>query len=456
MAVVSEKLTTNYIGRFLTDSNIIAYSTKDGDYGEEMDQSVKAKIDELQTETDKITGITTNIGSLDRRVEVVEGKVNDLSNLTDLDQTITEVKQAKTDALSAAASASQKATTAENAMSSTLNTYNSTVRIQQEVNRSLDQVDNQISQLGDKEASLSQRISNLQNTAEQLVTSLDYDGQFQVITQEAYDNLSEVDNNTIYFIYTEADKMYTIMCMSNNNDDGTSAIYDSTGAQALSKDAFEYNTNIMLKATPSESCSFINWTSFDSNNNRITINDNPLAVQVRKNSVYIANFYRNEVYAFTSWNEDGTTMYAYGTSKTLGTTDNGYTKIEVITNSVDGFVGNEYYIQSNAVVGTNLYPLYTDAGETLANIYVKLADVYSFTSWNQDLSTQYGQGTVYTIGKIQDTKAGVVVVSNSVQEEEFVGKIFYVDANTDVTGQTATELLDDNLSSTGIMVKIQK
>lgn len=80
------------------------------------------------------------------------------------------------------------------------------------------------------------------------------------------------------------------------------------------------------------------------------------------------------IYNFTSYdsstkdNEWGT-----GTAKQTGVTSGDYTQIEVITNSVDGFVGNKYYIISDAETdGTTTYQLYEDAGTTGTGIYVTI------------------------------------------------------------------------------------
>ena len=89
----------------------------------------------------------------------------------------------------------------------------------------------------------------------------------------------------------------------------------------------------------------------------------------------------------------------------------GFTEVEVLTNSVDGFVGNKYYINSNAQVDGTKYPLFTDAGNTPANIYVAITEVtedgedtvYSFNSYDDENGTTlYGQGTVKLTGTSGD------------------------------------------------------
>lgn len=65
------------------------------------------------------------------------------------------------------------------------------------------------------------------------------------------------------------------------------------------------------------------------------------------------------IYNFTSFDPTGTTEYATGTAKDTGERADNRMQIEVLTNSVDGFVGNKYWLTDEAVAdGTTLYPLY--------------------------------------------------------------------------------------------------
>lgn len=65
------------------------------------------------------------------------------------------------------------------------------------------------------------------------------------------------------------------------------------------------------------------------------------------------------IYNFTSFDSTGTTEYATGTAKLTGEKADNRMQIEVLTNSVDGFVGNKYWLADDAVAdGTTLYPLY--------------------------------------------------------------------------------------------------
>ena len=80
------------------------------------------------------------------------------------------------------------------------------------------------------------------------------------------------------------------------------------------------------------------------------------------------------VYSFTSYSDaEKTTEYATGTAKTTGVTSGDYAQIEVLTNSVDGFVGNKYFILANAKTDGTVYELFTDAGTTSAEIFVTIS-----------------------------------------------------------------------------------
>lgn len=79
-------------------------------------------------------------------------------------------------------------------------------------------------------------------------------------------------------------------------------------------------------------------------------------------------------YSFTSYADANMEEeYATGTAATTGVESNGYSQIEVLTNSVDGFAGEKYYVISNAKTdGSTAYELYSDAGTTGTGIYVTI------------------------------------------------------------------------------------
>lgn len=116
----------------------------------------------------------------------------------------------------------------------------------------------------------------------------------------------------------------------------------------------------------------------------------------------------------------------------------GYTQVKVIENSVEGFVGNEYYINSNAKVDGTKYPLFSDAGNTQAGIFVAITaeedvvdeetnetkKVYSFTSYDDAQGTNvYGTGKVELTGTVGDNYVEVSdeekgLDSNTVDDDE--------------------------------------
>lgn len=81
------------------------------------------------------------------------------------------------------------------------------------------------------------------------------------------------------------------------------------------------------------------------------------------------------VYDFTSYDsETKDTEWGSGTAILTGEVSGDYTEIEVLTNTEPEFVGNKYFIVSNAETdGTTVYQLYTDAGTTGAGIYVTIS-----------------------------------------------------------------------------------
>lgn len=84
-----------------------------------------------------------------------------------------------------------------------------------------------------------------------------------------------------------------------------------------------------------------------------------------------------ETYNFTSYSDSqGTTEWGTGTVETTGVVSNGYTQVQVKTNSPNqDFIGQKFFIASNAEADdTTLYPLYSDAGTTAVGIYVKISE----------------------------------------------------------------------------------
>ena len=85
----------------------------------------------------------------------------------------------------------------------------------------------------------------------------------------------------------------------------------------------------------------------------------------------------NVTYSFTSYGDaEGTEEWGTGTVETTGVTENGYTEVEMKTNSAeDAFIGQKFYIISSFNPdNTTIYQLYSDAGETALGFYVKLVE----------------------------------------------------------------------------------
>ena len=86
----------------------------------------------------------------------------------------------------------------------------------------------------------------------------------------------------------------------------------------------------------------------------------------------------NETYSFISYGDsEGTTELAHGTASATGIKSENYIQIIVETNSVDGFVGNRYWVTKDAEAGDNqLYELFTDdEGQTSTGMFVKIDNI---------------------------------------------------------------------------------
>lgn len=83
----------------------------------------------------------------------------------------------------------------------------------------------------------------------------------------------------------------------------------------------------------------------------------------------------NRIFSFVSYaDEEKQTEWGTGTVTETGVISNNYSQVEVLTNSPEeSFVGQTFYITSDATAdGSTVYPLYTDDGTTLANIFVTI------------------------------------------------------------------------------------
>lgn len=79
-------------------------------------------------------------------------------------------------------------------------------------------------------------------------------------------------------------------------------------------------------------------------------------------------------YSFVSYADDkGATKWAEGTVEATGVTENGFTEVQVKTNTEEEFIGQKFYITSDAKTDGTIYPLFSDAGTTSVNIYVSIS-----------------------------------------------------------------------------------
>lgn len=113
-------------------------------------------------------------------------------------------------------------------------------------------------------------------------------------------------------------------------------------------------------------------------------------------------------YEFTSYSDDqGTTEY--GTGKVEVLENNGeVAHVKVVENSVEGFVGNEYYVASNS--DAVFLELFTDASmETSANIWVKLGKEVALQNiYTVQLDKENLSGDIYKcVGSVSATARNV-------------------------------------------------
>lgn len=81
-------------------------------------------------------------------------------------------------------------------------------------------------------------------------------------------------------------------------------------------------------------------------------------------------------YSFTSYADaEGETQWGEGVVETTGVESNGYTQVKVIANTPnEEFIGQNFYITSDAKTDGTIYPLYIDDGTTPAEIYVSVRE----------------------------------------------------------------------------------
>lgn len=85
-----------------------------------------------------------------------------------------------------------------------------------------------------------------------------------------------------------------------------------------------------------------------------------------------------KIYNFTSYSDaNGSTEYTTGAVQVIDETNDTYTKVKVLTNKkYIEFENQEFYISKNAIPNSDvIYPLFTDANGSSANIYVKITTI---------------------------------------------------------------------------------
>ena len=205
-------------------------------------------------------------------------------------------------------------------------------------------------------------------------------------------------------------------------------------------------------------------------------------------------------YSFTSYTKNGYTEQANGTVQPLapvtvvdGDVATTFTPVKVLTNSVEGFEGNVYYIEALAgdIDEAEYYQLFTYNGTAAqptelteleeTDLFVKVTQDetsgdWSFTSYteNDDPYTQWAEGTVeysapVTVASteagtedVEHTYTPVEVLSNTV--DGFVGNTYYVEATEEEFDSEADQPLqlftkdeeEDAFTATGIYVNIEE
>lgn len=190
-------------------------------------------------------------------------------------------------------------------------------------------------------------------------------------------------------------------------------------------------------------------------------------------------------FKFTSYADAAKTIpYATGEVETTGNTttfdSEEYSEVEVIENTIEGFVGQKFFVNSNAKVdGTTTTQLYNAEGAG-QGIWVTMifaattepihggwyepsndfvSTTYEFTSYADSAkTTQYAVGTARTTGVTavdninQLNFTEIEVLTNSVAD--FVGQRFLILSNATTDGETANQLYDNTFTGINIWVTI--
>lgn len=190
-------------------------------------------------------------------------------------------------------------------------------------------------------------------------------------------------------------------------------------------------------------------------------------------------------FKFTSYADAAKTIpYATGEVKTTGNTETfnseEYSEVEVTQNTIAGFVGQKFFVNSDAKVdGITTTQLYNAEG-TGQGIWVTMVfaastepihggwyepsndfepTTYEFTSYADSAkTTQYAVGTARTTGVTavdninQLNFTEIEVLTNSVPD--FVNQRFLILSNATIDGATANQLYDNTFTGINIWVTI--
>lgn len=137
----------------------------------------------------------------------------------------------------------------------------------------------------------------------------------------------------------------------------------------------------------------------------------------------------NTQYNFTSFGDPaGTTQYGTGVAELLGTED-GWTTVKVVENSIPGWAGNTYRVQGTSVIQGTLYQLYN--GETALDVWVRIdSTVPSQASDSLDSTTG-----VLTDGAVSQIKA---YVDAKLDESDTAGAVTVTETQTPTAGYAKT------------------
>lgn len=119
----------------------------------------------------------------------------------------------------------------------------------------------------------SDRMNELEQIAQDLSTTFDYDAQFQIISRSAYNAMTEIERGaTVFLIYDDAVNNNTYYTLTINREDG----FVNPGV-FIGGGTYPSGTNVTIAAIPNSGYEFDHWGSDPSNTENpkiITLTDN--------------------------------------------------------------------------------------------------------------------------------------------------------------------------------------